>query len=513
MYKLAYKYDESHIFYFDVNGNKYVASGGNLAWRINNPGLVHTHSHFAGNNRSIGSCGKFAIFEEPQHGRKALSEWLKSKKYYNSNLHIIAEHYQPKDPEAYLIKLTSHTGLSVESKIKSLSNEEFDRLLRGIEKLSGFTVIGDEKFTLLPKITAKLENGKDKEDSYLIGNDVVLSKSEAIEWILSHRLDAVVVRQRDGTLYLRSRPRHCIWNIRMTEEVLPALEGQINTLVRTVGQKSPHQCIWGFINGVSNSKNDALESTNLISTAAAGEMVFSMPNDSEGFGIIDGLVCFVLKFNIDVPAVQWAVQFFRYLLKLSEQDSTQPPVIIFAHSQGAIISEHALELLTPQERQKIRIFTFGGGSFIAPGTSHPDSHNYASASDLVCRLGSPNSQILALQRYYGLKEGLSEEKIIRQLAVQDAMLHLDTLNPDVIEIYTNHRAKHYEQEFSKISNVTVLDPGSQWEHRFNNRCYQNIVSEIITKHRWQQLSKRRIDSIAPLACTDIETEPALIASN
>ena len=34
MYKSAYRYDDETIFYFDDNGNKYVARGGNLAWRI-----------------------------------------------------------------------------------------------------------------------------------------------------------------------------------------------------------------------------------------------------------------------------------------------------------------------------------------------------------------------------------------------------------------------------------------------------------------------------------------------
>lgn len=47
MYKFAYKFNDDIIFYFDACGNKYVASGGNFAWRINNPGLVRSHSHFS----------------------------------------------------------------------------------------------------------------------------------------------------------------------------------------------------------------------------------------------------------------------------------------------------------------------------------------------------------------------------------------------------------------------------------------------------------------------------------
>ena len=76
MFRLAYKYNDEVIFYFDHVGNKYVASSGSLAWRINNPGLLHCHSPFAHRNGSIGSCGRYAIFSHPEQGQKALSDWL-----------------------------------------------------------------------------------------------------------------------------------------------------------------------------------------------------------------------------------------------------------------------------------------------------------------------------------------------------------------------------------------------------------------------------------------------------
>lgn len=188
---------------------------------------------------------------------------------------------------------------------------------------------------------------------------------------------------------------------------------------------------------------------------------------------------------------------------------------MFAHSQGALISEHALELLAKKEREKICIFTFGGASLIAPGKSHPDSHNYASASDLICRIGSPNLQILALQRYYGLKEGLSEEQIIRQLAIKDAMLALDTSNPETIELYAKHRTKYYEKEFAEISNVTILDPGdpsSTWEHEFKNSAYQNVVAEIIKKYKSSQIIENSADTAPQLICDNAEDELAMAAS-
>lgn len=41
MYRMAYR-DGDKVLYFDLAGNKHVASGGSLPWRINNPGLVRT---------------------------------------------------------------------------------------------------------------------------------------------------------------------------------------------------------------------------------------------------------------------------------------------------------------------------------------------------------------------------------------------------------------------------------------------------------------------------------------
>lgn len=93
MYRIAYPQDENTIVYVDKFGNKHVRRGGSLAWRINNPGLVKSHSHVSVRNGSIGSCQGMAIFSYPEQGHKALVSWLHSKKYYNANIQAIAEHY------------------------------------------------------------------------------------------------------------------------------------------------------------------------------------------------------------------------------------------------------------------------------------------------------------------------------------------------------------------------------------------------------------------------------------
>jgi hypothetical protein len=431
MYKFACKCDDKIVCYFDTLGNKYTASGGNLAWRIRNPGLLRSRSLAKARNKPIGCYDGLAIFAEPEQGFEALSDWLRSKKRQSSSLVTIAKYYNPSNLDLFTTSLTEIVGVPHTQKVGALSKQEFEKLLIAISKCCSYQAIGDENFSLLPKISAKIENGKDSnQDTYLIGADTILSKAEAIKQVLSHQLDAVVVHDHAGNMHLRSRPLHCIQHFHLKKEAAFPFKDQIEVLARSIGEKKPNQCVWGYINGIANTKDEALESAMKISTAAQGDLILSMPNDQILWGIGNFVGCLVLKFSIDTPIVDLAVKFFRHLLKSASVDSIHPPIIVFAHSQGAIIAEHALEHLEPKERNKLRIFTFGGGSFITPEKCHPDSHNYVSASDIIPSTGSPNLQNIALELYYGNKKRISQDQVINKLVMRDARLFCSFLrNP------------------------------------------------------------------------------------
>ena len=104
-------------------------------------------------------------------------------------------------------------------------------------------------------------------------------------------------RAQRHSIHLRSRPRHYIWNIHAHELTLFPADGKIDPLVRSVGVAKPGQCIWAFINGINNTKKEALESAEKISQAASGERVVSMPNDTALFGVKDVVVCVALKID------------------------------------------------------------------------------------------------------------------------------------------------------------------------------------------------------------------------
>lgn len=479
VYKTAWREGETVLF-IDALDCKYAAKNGNVAWRINNPGLVKHHCPFARKNGSIGTWDKFAIFSNPLQGHQALKDWLRSKTIIQSNLYVIGKHYQS-IVKQFAQNLASSIGVLITTKIKDLTQNEFESLVYFIEKLCGFTRIGNEEHFLLPKIAAKIEC-PGKEDLYLIGKDVTLTHQEAIKWVVTHHLDAVVVHLPNGNTYLRSRPRYHMPVLRFLWEKHCATAGEFEILARMVGQKSTEQCTWGFINGVRNTREESIESSELISKKAGNERVISLRNDQVLWGAKEVSVALLLKIGVDTPIVKNAVRFLRYLLSFSES-MDNAPIILFAHSQGAAIAEHAITLLSKQDRKKIRVFTFGGWSFIAPDAAHSESHNYASIGDLIPRVGAYNSQYLAMRRYEGLKKGLSHDEIIQQLAFEDAIHDLDCLDTYAYEKYVQERYRFYRNEFKKISNVTVVDSESTWEHSFKNESYQHAINEIIEKYR------------------------------
>jgi hypothetical protein len=487
MFKTACKYNEDTIFYFDNWGNKYVATGGTLSWRLKNPGLVHKRTPSASHNGSIGSCDGFAIFAESEHGHQALIDWLNSKSCLNMTLAGIAKYYRPQNSDSFLTYLSNATEVSQTKKIKDFSLQEFQLLQYAICRLCGYTHVGDEQFVLLPKISAKIENFTTKEEFYLIANCTILSKNEAIEWVLTHRLDAVIVHENNDRIHLRSRPHHGMEHIKLNERDYNLSEGQFETICRTIGEKKTGQCIWAFINGISNSREDALKSAQLISDAAEGEQVLSLPNDRSIWTLGNLITAIAQKGLLGTAVVNLAVRFFRHLINLSDEDTAHPPIIIFVHSQGAIIAEHALEHLKDEERKKLRIFTFGGGSFISTHKCHPDSHNYASASDLISQGGAPNQQNLALALYHGAKKGESQETVINRLALRDAILcfnsHEDALvSTEKFETWIQKRKVYYVNEIQKLE-ITILEPGCHLEHSFKNNCYQNVVQVLVGRYR------------------------------
>jgi hypothetical protein len=481
MFKKACPYDEQTLFYFDFGDHKHLARGGSLAWRLNNPGLIASHSPFAKRKGSIGSYAQYAIFPCVTRGVEALRAWLLSTKWYRSPLRELSKHYRSEDPDAHLKQLTALTRLVPEKQLCSLSKCDFENVVRAIQVLCGFQQALYGEWRLLPKITARFSCNNPKTDLYLCGYEELLDKEEAMQRVASHQLDAVIVRRNNGEAYLRSRPRHHLNRICLSERDCD-VGGGWDDAMRAVGVKKEKQCIWGFVNGIGNSPEQARQSASLISDYARGERVWSLVNDSNWYGVDNLIDVARQKLGLRTKVVERAVHYLKLLLTFSFRDAACFPVVIIAHSQGALIVDLALDRLTPEEREQLHVFTFGGASFLAPGKAHVQSHNYVSLADPVPRLSSLQMSDF-LFKLYAAKA--SPQTAIEALVQDDVNSYLDSNAVGEDAPFRAVRRAYYEELLRRMQNITVLDHDLSgiWEHSFATSCYQNKVKETVEAYQ------------------------------
>lgn len=482
MLKKAYRYDDEIVFYFDGHDNKYVASGGSLAWRLNNPGLLLSHSLHRTGYSAIGAYHHYAIFSHLVLGKEALRAWICSTKYCDLPLIEIAKYYTPNNPTEFFNQLCAITGFSSDIKPRALSAKDFGKLLKAIQKLAGFSPENEHQLVPLPKITARFYSSKRKVEFYLAGYEDLLTKDQAIEWVATHKLDAVIVHKSNADVYLRSRPGHHFDQIRFTQHD-NEFENEFKEAVREVGEEKEGQCIWGFINGLRNTPKKALESATLISNIAGGEHIWYLVNDahrSTGDVVAQ-------KFGHHSESVKFCAQFFKMLVHLADQSPAEvnPPVIVITHSQGALIANLAFDRLPVKIRQRIRVFTLGGAALVSPDIAHPESHNYFSVGDVVSRLTSCNLSLFLLELHERTKTGLTIPQVIAQMIQDDADIYMTSQDEKAIKAYWEERQKYYEDKLWSVRNVTILDENRSgtWEHAFLAPCYQNIIKKLIYRYK------------------------------
>lgn len=141
---------KGYVVYTNKDGTKYKKTGGTLAWRNNNIGNVENtpfmQSHGALNVPK--SESRFAVFPDRETGRKALIRLLREgEKYKNNTIKGAMESYAPpteNDTVAYYNKIKRETGIPLDTKLSSLTNEQLSRIVAVIEDVedwrSGKTV-------------------------------------------------------------------------------------------------------------------------------------------------------------------------------------------------------------------------------------------------------------------------------------------------------------------------------------------------------------------------------------
>jgi hypothetical protein len=196
------------VQYFDEQGNMTIRSGGTRAWRCNNPGALLKSSYSTSKDRrAIGTAGfgeyEYAVYPDYATEHEALVVMLRGSRYRNLTLLEASLRYVREDP-GHGLKIAKMSNLDPNRKIISLSDEEFERYWKAIEKNERWEV-GQEDF-IEKWIISGVHKRRGVIFEYFVQKpkgSVWLKKDEAISLANEGRLHAIIVHLKNGGIYLR----------------------------------------------------------------------------------------------------------------------------------------------------------------------------------------------------------------------------------------------------------------------------------------------------------------------
>jgi hypothetical protein len=207
------------VVYFDTDGNMTIryheknGKKGSIAWRNNNPGnLAWGSGEHAKATGCIGKARGRPIFPDYTTGKDSMRLLLKKDFYQRLTLNQLPKKYtgvkieapDTQEVEIYRKAIRIQTKFDMERTVKSLSEEEYEKLLKAMETHEGW-LEGHEEFKVVEKIIGIRINEKRVISEYLvlgIKNERWLMKDAAITLAEEGSLHAIVVHAKNGN-YLR----------------------------------------------------------------------------------------------------------------------------------------------------------------------------------------------------------------------------------------------------------------------------------------------------------------------
>ncbi|MBR5354829.1 MAG: hypothetical protein IK122_01740, partial [Alphaproteobacteria bacterium] len=145
---VAVEYGNRTTIYVKKDGTKIKRIGGTVAWRNNNPGNIKKSS-FARNNGAVGETDKWAVFPNEETGLIAITKLLRTDGYNQLSISEAIHKWAPASdnnhPVTYSRNVSKMTGLSINTKIKDISDNDLMRVARAIQKVEGWAVGTEQK--------------------------------------------------------------------------------------------------------------------------------------------------------------------------------------------------------------------------------------------------------------------------------------------------------------------------------------------------------------------------------
>lgn len=178
-----------------------------------------------------------------------------------------------------------------------------------------------------------------------------------IRFIGDHILPIPFVRQgvsRTGHVLSGGRPQEYRTALNCYSEngCVLGVNGELSPNVRTM-----------YINGIMTDYDEREDGPREVSKYLGGCNVHYTYNSSHGL-VMDLLECLAQKLGLPTHSVNLAVKSIKDQIEGVGGVGSGGKVIIMAHSQGGLITQRALEKLSPEELSMIEIITFGSASQI-----------------------------------------------------------------------------------------------------------------------------------------------------
>lgn len=139
----AVEYGNKTTVYITTNGTKIKRTGGTASWRNNNPGNIRK-SKFAYENGAIGETDKWAVFPDEETGLRAITKLLRTKNYNELSVKDAIHRWAPfsdgNNPENYAERVSNMTGLSANTKINTLTDNDLMKIARAIQSVEDWGV-------------------------------------------------------------------------------------------------------------------------------------------------------------------------------------------------------------------------------------------------------------------------------------------------------------------------------------------------------------------------------------
>ncbi len=143
---------------------------------------------------------------------------------------------------------------------------------------------------------------------------------------------------------------------------------------RIPGSSDRNNIHGSYINGANTSFNEAAADASRFGRHFGNIPVTLVYNPSQGL-FSDLVECILNQFGIRTAAVDQLSRTWRNILGEFQSNNVHGIIPHGAHSQGGIITELALDMLSSEERSHIHVHTFGSGSLFSGRLAQSVSHH------------------------------------------------------------------------------------------------------------------------------------------